>query len=350
MTSVPDGVASARTEREDLSASRYPVVDAGGSLSDAVAAAEPDARVVATQRLAKRVHRVILTRGTRSSLVVKRLSRVTARKTTLLNSRWLPAVGLQDRGPPLLANAPGPEQSAWQVFEDLGDCALRPDRRDLGGAEAATHLVAQLHVAFVGHSLLPECIETLADLGARSYGDWVRRAARALETIETRSLSPGRLALRDRLSRRLDALLAEEPGRRQRLQQAGGPMALLHGDLWPQNVLLPEAPDGRRARLIDWDHAGVGPISYDLSTFISRFPLRARIRVLRLYERVVRSAGWRLSDPASLNDAFETAEYARLASCLIWPAEAVRGGADWAFKDLEAVDGWFAELRPVLRQ
>ena len=49
-----------------------------------------------------------------------------------------------------------------------------------------------------------------------------------------------------------------------------------------------------------------------------------------------------------LNEAFETAEYARLASCLISPAEAAGEGADWAFEDLGAVDRWFAELRPVL--
>ena len=125
-------------------------------------------------------------------------------------------------------------------------------------------------------------------------------------------------------------------------------MTLLHGDLWPQNVLLPSHRGGRRARLIDWDQARVGPIVYDLSTFVSRFSSPVRIPVLRLYGHAVRAVGWCLPDPAGLNDAFETAECARLASCLISPAEAAGEGADWAFEDLRAVDRWFAALRPVL--
>jgi hypothetical protein len=332
-----------------MAASRHPPLSGdAGSLSGALAAVDPGARLVAEERLTSRVRRVTLARGRRSSLVVKRVDRAAARKTDLLNSRWLPAVGLQGRGPPLLASAPGPGESVWQVFEDLGDCALLPDRPEPGGLEAATHLVAQLHVAFAGHSLLPEWIDEFGGLDERFYADWVRRAARALETIEASSLPPDRLALRDRLSRRVDALLAEEPGRTQRLREADWPVTLLHGDLWPQNVLLPPHRDGRRARLIDWDQARVGPVVYDLSTFVSRFSPHVRIPVLRLYGRAVSTVGWRLPDPADLNDAFETAEYARLSSCLISPAEAAGEGAGWAFEDLKAIDRWFAALRSVL--
>lgn len=320
-----------------------------GSLADAVAAVDPGARPVAEQRLSNRARRVTLAGGTRSSLVVKRVDRAAARKTDLLSSRWLPAVGLRDHGPPLLACAPGVGGSIWQVFEDLGDCALLADRPQPGGLEAATRLVARLHLAFAGHGLLREWTDELGGPGERFYADWVRRAARALGRIEASRLPPDRLALRDRLARRIDALLEEEPGRTRRLCEAGWPVTLLHGDLWPQNVLLsPLRGDGRRARLIDWDQAGVGPVVYDLSTFISRLPSHLRIPALRLYRRAVRAAGWRLADPADLNDAFETAEYARLASCLISPAEAAGEGADWGFEDLHEVDRWFAALRPVL--
>jgi hypothetical protein len=332
-----------------MAASRHPLAGGeAGSLADALAAFDPGARVVAEERLTGRVRRVTLSGGRRSSLVVKRVDRAVARKTELLSSRWLPAVGLRDHGPPLLAGAPGPGESVWQVFEDLGDCALSPDRPEPGGLEAATDLVARLHLAFAGHGLLREWVDELGGLDERFYADWVRRAARAVATIGASGLSADRLALRDRLSRRLDALLEEEPGRTRRLRGAGWPVTLLHGDLWPQNVLLPPLRDGRRARLIDWDRAGVGPVVYDLSTFVSRFSPHVRIPVLRLYGRAVRTAGWRLPDPADLNDAFETAEQARLASCLISPAEAAGEGADWAFEDLREIDGWFAALRPVL--
>lgn len=333
-----------------MAASRHPPLSGeAGSLADVLAAVDPGARLVAEERLSSRVRRVTLTRGRRSSLVVKRVDRAAARKTDLLGSRWLPAVGLQNRGPPLLASAPGIGGSVWQVFEDLGDCALLADRPQPGGLEAATHLVAQLHIAFAGHSLLPEWIDELGGLDEHFYADWVRQAARALETIEASRLPPDRHALRDRLSRRVDALLEEEPGRTRRLEEAGWPVTLLHGDLWPQNVLLsPLRGDRRRARLIDWDQAGVGPVVYDLSTFISRFSSPFRIPALRLYRRAVREAGWCLPGPAGLNHAFETVEYARLASCLISPAEAAGEDADWGFEDLGEVDRWFSALRPVL--
>lgn len=333
-----------------MAAAHHPLLSGeAGSLAAALAAADPGARPVAEERLAGRVRRVKLAGGRRSSLVVKRVDRAVARRTELLSSVLLPAVGLRDRGPPLLASAPGPEGSIWQVFEDLGDCVLLPDRPQRGGLEAATDLVAQLHVAFAGHGLRREWSEELGGPGEHFYADWVRQAARALATIEPSRLSADRLALRDRLSRRMDALLEEEPGRTRRLREAGWPVTLLHGDLWPQNVLLsPLRGDRRRARLIDWDQAGVGPVVYDLSTFISRLSPPARLPALRLYGRAVGTVGWRLPAPMELNDAFETAECARFASCLISPAEAAGEGAEWGFEELRAVDSWFAALRPVL--
>jgi hypothetical protein len=318
------------------------------SLAGALAAVDPGARLLAEERLGGRVRRVTLGGGRRASLVVKRVDRAAARKTDLLASRWLPAVGLRDRGPPLLASAPGSGGSVWQVFEDLGDCALLADRPQPGGLEAAADLVARLHLACAGHGLLRQWSDELGGPGERFYADWVRRAARALEAIGAPGLSRDRLALRDRLRRRVDALLAEEPGRTRRLREAGWPVTLLHGDLWPQNVLLPPLRGGRRARLIDWDRAGVGPVVYDLSTFVSRLAPPARIPALRLYGRAVGGVGWRLPGPADLNYAFETAECARLASCLISPAEAAGEGEEWAFEDLGAVDRWFSELRPAL--
>jgi hypothetical protein len=309
---------------------------------------EPGARPVAERRLGGRVRRLTLSGGRRASLIVKRVDRVAARKTALLGRRWLPAAGLQDHGPPLLASAPAGGGSVWQLFEDLGDCALSPDRPGRSGLEAASRLVARLHLAFAGHSLLPGWVEEFGGLDERLYAEWVRQASRALEAIRAAGLPRDRLALRDRLRRRLDALREEEPGRARRLRELGWPVTLLHGDLWPQNVLLPPPRDGRRARLIDWDRSGVGPVAYDLSTFVARLSPPLRTPALRLYARAVGAAGWRLPGPAELNDAFETTERARLASCLISPAAAAAEGAGWAFGELATVDAWFAALRPVL--
>jgi hypothetical protein len=148
--------------------------------------------------------------------------------------------------------------------------------------------------------------------------------------------------LRDRLSRRVEGLLAEEAERTQRLLEASGPITLLHGDLWPQNVLLPQTGDGGpAARLIDWDHAVVGPVVYDLSTFIPRLSSRVRIAALRLYGRAV---GWSLPGPGELNQAFKTVEFGRLAYCLTPLAEAAGRRDEWAYEDLGEVDRWLAAL------
>lgn len=323
------------------------VDNSDSSLSDLLAAVEPGGRVVAMKRLKRsgRVIRATLIGGDRSSLVVKRVRRARARKTSLLSSRWLPAVGLEDRGPPLLASGPGPGGAVWQVFEDLGDCELLRDPPEAADVEAASRLVARFHLAFAGNGLLSECRDELGELGARFYGDWLGGAARALETIDPSDLLPDRLALRDRLSRRLEGLRAEEPERTRHLLEIGGPVTLLHGDLWPQNVLLPQARDRRlAARLIDWDHAVVGPVVYDLSTLIPRLSPRVRNLALRAYESALGSAGRRLPGPAELNEAFKTTEFARLAYCLIPLAESAGEGRDWAYEELGDVDRWFAAL------
>ncbi len=314
------------------------------TIAELLATVEPGARPLSEERLGRRVHRVRMHGGRRTSLIVKVVGRAAARKTDLLSHRWLPAVGLGDHGPPLIAGAPGPGGSSWQVFEDLGDSALAPDPRPAGALESATHLVARLHLACADHALLPEWSEQLGELGERFYGNWCEQAACALASIAAPGLSHDRLALRDRISRRVEALLGEEPGRSRRLREVGWPVTLLHGDLWPQNVLLPPG-EGGRARLIDWDRSCVGPLVYDLSTFALRLSPRAPTQALRLYEQAVSAVGWRLPGPAELDEAFETAELARLASCLIAPGEAAGEGAAWGFEDLATVEAWFAELQ-----
>jgi hypothetical protein len=50
-----------------------------------------------------------------------------------------------------------------------------------------------------------------------------------------------------------------------------------------------------------------------------------------------------------LNTLFDTAEYARLANRVIWPALAVLDGqARWGFEELARVEQWFEEWEPVL--
>ena len=129
----------------------------------------------------------------------------------------------------------------------------------------------------------------------------------------------------------------------------GGPETLLHGDLWTSNLFVTRSADGPHARLTDWDRAGVGPMSYDLSTFLLRFPAAQRAWILDVYTRSLENHAWRPPAPSRLNLLFETAELSRYANRVIWPAQAIaRDGAPWGFEELAEVERWFGALDPVL--
>jgi aminoglycoside phosphotransferase (APT) family kinase protein len=212
-------------------------------------------------------------------------------------------------------------------------------------------VIARLHTRFAGHALLPECRLHGGDLGAAFYAWSVRDALHSLGALRPPEvdLAPEQAALRDRLRERLQRLLHEEPERARAVREFGGPDTLLHGDLWPKNVLVLPAGGQAKARLIDWDRAGVGPVGYDLSTFLGRFPAGERPWILDLYRRCVGRAGWRLPPAGVLNRLFETAECARLANCVIWRALAAREGqAEWAFHELESLEQWLGALQPIL--
>jgi hypothetical protein len=312
----------------------------------------PPAVEVHPQRMKSGVYRLRCTmNGTARSFVGKRLDPNIARRNELVARRWLPAVGLGDSGPPLLAVAAEPDASSvWHLYEDLGDCGLDlvgdPDR-----FRQAVAAIARIHTRFAGHALIPECRLWGGDLGINFYAASVRDAITSLEAVRARKQRLGleRLSLCDRLLARLASLADEHEARAEALHRHGGPETLLHGDLWPMNVMVCGNGRKMRARLIDWDHAAVGPVSYDLSTFLYRLPNRDRMAILRLYEEEVGCAGWRLPSGAELNVMFETAELARIANRVIWPALAAReDDADWAFAELEEVERWFEQLTPIL--
>jgi len=90
-------------------------------------------------------------------------------------------------------------------------------------------------------------------------------------------------------------------------------------------------------------------VTYDVSTFLYRFPKSQRSGILELYARALGRAGWRLPSVRELNAMFETAEYARYASRIIWPAVALlEERAAWGFDQLAEVERWFDALELVL--
>ncbi len=327
------------------------VTELRGLLQELLSGPDATGRLLDEQMLQPRAMRVFRLRfsinGRPRSVVVKRLKPQIARRSELAAKRWLPAIGLGDGGPPLLGSVVEPGGAcAWHVYEDLGPHELDPREAGRDSVKAAVELVAQMHTRFAEHALLGEVRLHGGDLGIHFYESNLRDALYALEAWQPAAQQNG---LRDRLLNRLCKLRDELPERGQALAEWGGPETLLHGDLWAINVFVIPSANGLHARLIDWDHAAVGPASYDLSTFLLRFPSEHRLGVLDLYRQAVAGAGWRLPGERELNLLFETHEYARIANRIIWPAIAlVMDGAEWGAEALAEIDGWFEEFDPVL--
>ena len=304
-------------------------------------------------RLKSRVYRLSAgSDGRVRSFVLKRFDPWLGRRNEFVMRRCLPAIGLNDHCPQLLAVvADRRGRWVWHVYEDLGDGAVEPDRPDPARVMAVADLIAELHTRAARHALLPECRHYCGDLGGHFFTANVRDAITVLEDLRAPRVEPTaeQAALRSRLLGRLYRLRDELPGRMQMLEALGGPDTLLHGDLWTANALVATGSDGFTARLIDWDHAAVGPVSYDLSTFLYRFPRCERAWILEAYRRAMARGAWCLPRTRDLNVLFETAEYARYANRVIWPAAALlqeQGG--WGWDQLAEVERWFDALEPAL--
>ncbi|MGH2774334.1 MAG: aminoglycoside phosphotransferase family protein [Actinomycetota bacterium] len=281
------------------------------------------------------------------SLVAKRLAPDRAQRNRLVAERWLPAVGLAAHGPSLLGAVALPDcRYVWHLYEDVGPHTLE-DESDVARIEAAVNFLTQLHGGFVGHPLLAECRVWGEDHGIDFYRSSVGDAITALRALRPPGFipDPGQARLRDRLLARLDDLWAEAEGRVEISRRAGEEETMLHGDLWLRNMFVLSGGDELLVRLIDWDHVGVGSPSYDLSIFLLRFPVEDRKQILDAYEHAASRGGGAAPERADLNVIFETAELARVANRLIWPALAAHdGNSGWAFEELATVETWFEAL------
>jgi hypothetical protein len=285
--------------------------------------------------------------GEPRSVIVKRLDPEIARRTERLARVWLPATGLEYAGTPLLGCAADRDGACvWQVHPDLGDHALDAREPVRERVAAAVRVIARVHTCFSSHALLGEVRLHGGDSGCHFYERNVRDAIYALEAWRP---DAGQEGLRDRLLVRLAGLWEALPERTRALTELGGRETLLHGDLWAKNVFVVPTGRGLHARLIDWDHVAVGPVTYDLSTFLLRFQPEERPWVLALYREAVGEVGWHLPCERDLNVLFDIHEYARFANRLVWPAIAlVTERAAWGFGALEKIDRWFEQHRPVM--
>jgi thiamine kinase-like enzyme len=175
---------------------------------------------------------------------------------------------------------------------------------------SVVELIVDLHTRFAGHALLPQFREHGGELGMGFFTTHVARSIEGLKSIRSLgpSLSHEEAELRDRLLGRIERLDAERDTRASLLAKWGGPDTLLHGDLWLSNPLVAPQADRFKATLIDWDHVGMGPVTYDISTFLYRLPPKHRPWILAVY----------------------------------------REGEWWGFPMMEEIERWFADLEPVL--
>ena len=124
---------------------------------------------------------------------------------------------------------------------------------------------------------------------------------------------------------------------------------MLHGGLQRHSVLVIPEGGELRVRLVDWDHVAVGPAYYDISTFLSRFPPGDRRAILQRYRDAAEPLGFSLPAGRPLAVLFDTAEFARLANRLIWPALAVAdGNVEWGFQALAEVERRIETHEPIL--
>jgi hypothetical protein len=329
-------------------------VELTAALETACGAPGGTIRVTSVRQLKTNVYRVGcsgLAGEHEHSFVLKSCNLGLARHNQLVARRWLPLIDFSGGAARLEGSAADRSgERIWLVYEDLGLARLDTCMSDRARVAVAVDLIAALHVRSAEHPMLPDVRAHGGDLGEAYLIANVRDAVRALAQLRAPrvALSTVQQRVRDRLLGRLKLLQDELPRRVQLLERDGGPEVLLHGDLWTTNAFVMEGPDGWRACLVDWDHAGVGRASYDLSTFLLRFPVEERPWILDRYRAAVGSR-WQLPGPRDLNAHLETAELARYANRAIWPAVAwLVDGAAWAFDELAMVAGWFDDWGPIL--
>jgi hypothetical protein len=325
------------------------VAELGDALERLLAGTTVGGEMTGLERLQKGVYRLRVGGASGRTLVIKRHTLAIAHTDRLVAERWLPAVGLGDGCPRLLAAAAQHDgRWVWHVYEDLRTESLA-DRWDRPRLETAIDLIARLHARGVGHPLLPEVRWHGRDHGAGSLIANLHDAIAALEALAPARAPGGFAVAHCRLLERLYWLLDAAPARVRFMEEAGGPETLLHGDLGPKNIFVTTARDRAGGRLIDWDHVGVGTLSYDLSTLLYQSPPGDRSWVLCRYRAALECAGHRLPADPELNELFHAAETTRGVSCVIWPAMALlHDGAEWGRSGLVDLDDWFETLRPPL--
>jgi hypothetical protein len=284
------------------------------------------------------VHRIGLAGSVHGSVIAKRIRSKRAQLERRVTDRWLPAAGLDGFGPPRLAAvAEGDGTFVWHLYEDLGPHGLDREGTAEPAVRRAMDRLADLHAGFAGHLMLPEARFAAGDLGAYFYTRSVRDAAATIERLRPPHLRPSKeeAAVRDAVLARLGMLLDDEPRRLELIEQMAGPETLVHGDLTRENVfVVHDGASPSHVRLIDWDHVGVAPAAFDLSTHVAHYPPAMRKVVLDAYTTAMADRGFPFAYDLDWSLLVSTFEAGRLANQLIWLSIGILEGNGWTFDGL----------------
>jgi hypothetical protein len=138
----------------------------------------------------------------------------------------------------------------WLFLEDLGESTLLEGDRDAW--LAAVRWLAQMHGRWWARAAELRALDCLDEHGPRHY--W--RIARTARRHIVRAGHPPDLHTFDRL-------MAAFPSVVDHLVRQ--PRTLVHGDVFPHNILLQPGP---RIRPIDWESAAVGLAAWDLARLL----------------------------------------------------------------------------------
>ena len=295
------------------------------------------------EKLDGRAYRVELETSEHHSVVLKIFRVLRARRNELVLNRWLPAVGLSHLAPRLLAVAPGPDDSSvWHVYEDCGDVTLA-DREDPGSIRSALRAIGRVHAAFVEHPLLEE-ITTQGKPPGNYFFDTPELHESVRASVERLNASKD-VPRSDTIANLADCLAALAPVFAN-TAPISGPQTLLHGDLYPSNIVVSNGAHGDdeaacSARLIDWDRAGIGPFLFDLAFIVGELAPEGRQLALSAYRESMEPHLTAWPTPQEWQQQFKRVRMGRIVRAIeTYVGLFENGNGEYAIQKFEEALSW----------
>jgi serine/threonine protein kinase len=206
----------------------------------------------------------------------------------------------------------------WLFLEDLGEETLKGgDREDW---MAAVRLLARMHGTYLGREEELRALDCLGDQGTDYYHAIAGTARLHIKS----SGDPKALA-------RFDALMAPYPGLVAELIRQ--PRTLVHGDIFPDNLLLQPGP---RVRLIDWESAAIGLGVWDLVRLLDGWGTDRAYFIMAYREEMARLTGT-VPDDTAFARTLTICTILNSLWHLAWEADACRDAefVDWLLNELD---------------